>query len=167
MTGFVYAIGDDGGRVKIGWSTNPLRRLTKLRSDCSRKVKLLGVIPATRQQEAQAHELFAAWRENREWYRLEGAVLAFVNMLPPPAPRLVHTRRRYHPIATSGCALLAKFIEENSTQRQFAREVGCSESHLSLILSGKSGMSFGMAKRISEATGGKVPVEALPHEAAP
>lgn len=64
-----------------------------------------------------------------------------------------------------GRALLAEFIRKRTTQAAFAREVHCSQSHLSLILAGKKGCSFGLAKRISEATVGEVPIACLPHEA--
>jgi DNA-binding transcriptional regulator YdaS (Cro superfamily) len=62
-----------------------------------------------------------------------------------------------------GRTMLAEFIRTRTTQARFAREVGCSESHLSLVLKGARGVSFGLAKRISNATGGAVPVEKLPH----
>lgn len=57
---------------------------------------------------------------------------------------------------------LAAFIARNSaSQAQFARDVGCSEPHLSLILAGKRGLSVKLAKRISVATNGELPVRAL------
>ena len=65
-----------------------------------------------------------------------------------------------------GRALLAEYIQQRTTQREFACAVGCSESHISLILAGRRGISFSLAKRISAATGGYVPVGLLPHEAA-
>lgn len=57
--------------------------------------------------------------------------------------------------------LLAKWIAENTTQAQFARDVGCSESHLSLVLSKDRGWSLPMARKMSKATGGAVPFEAF------
>lgn len=61
-----------------------------------------------------------------------------------------------------GIAQLADFITRNmASQAQFARDVGCSEPHLSLILAGKRGLSVPLAKRISEATQGEVPVRVL------
>lgn len=62
----------------------------------------------------------------------------------------------------SGRKQLATFIGE-MTQAEFARRIQCSESHLSLILSGERGMSFRLAKRVSQETG--IPIEDLPHEA--
>jgi plasmid maintenance system antidote protein VapI len=63
----------------------------------------------------------------------------------------------------NGLALLLEYIQQRTTQRKFARVVGCGESQLSLILAGKRGMSFGLAKRIATATGGHVPIMLLPH----
>lgn len=63
-----------------------------------------------------------------------------------------------------GLELLLEYIQQRTTQRKFARLVGCGESHLSLILAGRNAISFGLAKRISAATGGYVPLALLPHE---
>ena len=61
-----------------------------------------------------------------------------------------------------GRQLLAGYIgREKGRQAQFARESGCSESYLSLFLKGKRQLSLKMAKRVSEATNGQVPVDAL------
>lgn len=48
---------------------------------------------------------------------------------------------------------------ETASQAQLARDVKCSESHLSLVLARKRGVSAKLAKRISEATG--VPMREL------
>lgn len=55
---------------------------------------------------------------------------------------------------------LADHIARNeASQAQFARDVGCSESHLSLILAGKRGLSVPLASRISAKA--KIPVRDL------
>jgi antitoxin component HigA of HigAB toxin-antitoxin module len=55
---------------------------------------------------------------------------------------------------------LADHIARNeASQAQFARNVSCSESHLSLVLAGKRGLSVPLAKRISDKT--NIPVRAL------
>jgi DNA-binding XRE family transcriptional regulator len=89
MIGFVYAVGDQTGRVKIGWSGDPLRRLNKIGSDCSSAVTLLGLIPATRAQEAEIQVLLKPWKVNREWFYLKGPVKAFVDLLPQSKPHSV------------------------------------------------------------------------------
>ena len=94
MTGFIYAIGDETGRVKIGWSQQPVRRLAKISSDCSSAVTLLGIVQATQSQEKEIHTLLSPWRINREWFRHEETVAVFVSMLAKPKPRLCSGRPR-------------------------------------------------------------------------
>lgn len=86
MTGFIYAIGDGEGRVKIGWSADPVKRRAAIDCGCPSETILLGFIPATRAHEAEAHELLAPWRLSGEWFRLQDLVAAFVDMLPAPRP---------------------------------------------------------------------------------
>lgn len=61
----------------------------------------------------------------------------------------------------TGRHLILDFIRETTTQAQFARDVECSESHLALFLQGKRGLSVTLARRMSEVTQGKVPLQAL------
>lgn len=56
---------------------------------------------------------------------------------------------------------LEVWIKEHSSQVQFARDVECSESFLSGVLSGSKRVSLKMAVRMSRATGGLVPVDAF------
>lgn len=59
-----------------------------------------------------------------------------------------------------GIDQLAGYLNrEKASQAQFAREVLCSESHLSLVLARKRGLSVPLAKRISQKTG--IPAQAL------
>ena len=55
--------------------------------------------------------------------------------------------------------LAAYFARQKGSQARVARECGCSQGHLSLVIKGERGLSVPLAKRISEATG--VPVRAL------
>ena len=57
---------------------------------------------------------------------------------------------------------LAKWIKANKwkiSQAKLASESRCSQSHLSLILKGKRGVSMELARRLSAATGGAVRIE--------
>ena len=56
---------------------------------------------------------------------------------------------------------LKTWIDDNSSQVRFAREVKCSEAHLSDILSFRKEPSLRLAARMSAATGGMVPIEAF------
>jgi plasmid maintenance system antidote protein VapI len=61
---------------------------------------------------------------------------------------------------------LAEWLErEGLKQVEFAQQVGCSESHLSLILSRDRGISWTLAQRLSQATGGRVRAEQFMAEA--
>lgn len=53
----------------------------------------------------------------------------------------------------NGRQLLQSYISANTSQAQFARDIGCSDSHLSLILSGGRGPSLKLAQRIEELSG--------------
>lgn len=65
----------------------------------------------------------------------------------------------------NGLARLAEYVSElDGTQKAFADAVGCSEPHLSLILAGKRGLSWGLAKRIEGVTG--IPAPSLMREPA-
>lgn len=60
---------------------------------------------------------------------------------------------------------LADWIKNHAPSKaQFCRDSGICESHLSLFLRGKRGVSFRMAKRISDATNGAIPIETLVRE---
>lgn len=56
------------------------------------------------------------------------------------------------------------WIEANTTQAQLARELGCSESHLSDVINRKKDPSLEFAARLSRATGGAILIEAFVRE---
>lgn len=60
--GFIYAI-RFADRIKIGFSTNPRRRLGALPHD-----EVLGTMPGTRVEEAEAHARFVEHRHTGEWF---------------------------------------------------------------------------------------------------
>lgn len=84
MAGFIYAIGNDE-RVKIGYSADPIRRFSKLQTDSAVRCELIGMVAGTVEQERELHQLLAAYRIHREWFRREGVVAALCEMLPAPA----------------------------------------------------------------------------------
>lgn len=144
--GFVYAIGDGRGRVKIGWSGDPLRRLAKIRSDCPSAAALFGVIPATREQEQEAHALLKPWRANREWFYLEGAVVAFVEMLPPPRPRPIDISASESP--------LRQYRKQNRISMQaLANQLGTTHATISRYETGKRLPSSNLLVKIAKETG--------------
>ena len=50
---------------------------------------------------------------------------------------------------------LIAWIDERMSRRDFAGQAGTSESHLSLVLQRKAGISLKLAVRIEELTGGE------------
>lgn len=149
MTGFVYAIWGAENTVKIGWSADPIKRLSKIASDCPAEPRLLGLIPATKAQEGEIKDLLAPWCVRREWFRFEGPVLAFVESLPRPSPKAVARRA-----CSDGAHDLRKWrYEARVTLDDLAARVGIRAPHLSMIENGKRVPSMGTASRLSEISG--------------
>lgn len=80
--GFVYAISNGRGAVKIGWSSDPWRRLRELNTHDAATCSLLGATPGTKEHEQEAHKLLSRWKIRGEWFDMTARpVLAFVMML--------------------------------------------------------------------------------------
>lgn len=152
MTGYVYAIRSECGLIKIGWSNNPAKRLSKIQSDAPRKCELVGSIPETREHEKSLHLRFSAFRERGEWFREEGDVAAFVAGLPP------HQGARRLP--PEGAHPLLEYIRRSGTPlRQIAKTAGCSRMTLYRLMRGEQNATIGLIQRVSAATNGAVAAE--------
>lgn len=79
--GYVYVIEAQNGFIKIGYGESPRNRATAVATHSPIPTRLVATIPATQRQEAEIHELFAAFRNHREWFRVEGPVVAFLEMV--------------------------------------------------------------------------------------
>ena len=74
----IYFIGG-AELVKIGFTAgDPRKRCAQLQVGSPHPLALLGAIPGTRATERRLHRRFAKYRVSREWFRLEGALRAFV-----------------------------------------------------------------------------------------
>lgn len=83
--GFVYFIqADIGSDIKIGFSTDPCRRMADLQTAASRPLNLLATIPGTVQNEKELHAQFSAHRTVGEWFKPDESILAFINGLRRP-----------------------------------------------------------------------------------
>jgi DNA-binding transcriptional regulator YdaS (Cro superfamily) len=153
MTGFVYAIGGDDGVVKIGWSADPFRRLTKIKTDCSSAVRLIGLIPATLRQEEEIKQLLEPWRVpgKGEWfYRGAIPVDAFVASLPRPGPRAVPVRWRSDPNAHP----IRQYRARNKVPLcVLAAQIGVTHATLSRIETGKKKLRPVLLPKITAITG--------------
>lgn len=77
MSGFVYFIRCED-RVKIGYSEDPVRRLSKVNADAPFPCELLGWVAADDYPERELHERFAAARLHSEWFAAIPEILAFI-----------------------------------------------------------------------------------------
>lgn len=67
MNGFIYAV-LCAGRIKIGWSTNPHGRMSKLESDAPFPCALIGFTAGSRESEAALHAQLEPYKLHREWF---------------------------------------------------------------------------------------------------
>lgn len=93
MSGFIYVIASSNGLYKIGYTNDPPRRLTMLRTSTADTLTLLGTVHGTLEQEAQLHNLLRGARVAREWFKPCAAMQPLLDSLTPPG---VPSRRRKH-----------------------------------------------------------------------
>jgi len=77
MAGFIYIVraGEDGP-VKIGYSADPDRRISKIQTDCPHRLSVLATGDADRYPEKQLHARFASARTVGEWFNPIPEILA-------------------------------------------------------------------------------------------
>jgi len=83
----VYFIGaDDGGPIKIGFAKSPRRRLSMLRSETGRDLRILALRPGGRWEEAGYHLMFYDFRRHGEWFTRCPEIEAEIARLSSPIP---------------------------------------------------------------------------------
>lgn len=147
----IYFI-EANGMVKIGYSSNPKRRLQMLATGCPFKCTLIGVMKGLLEDEKEVHARFSHLRERGEWFKFSPEVNSFIAEHAIP---LTSTDRdeNDHPLSV----YLASVGE---TMSAFAGRVGLSRAQIYRILNGSS-TRVSTLKRMSKATGGVVAVEAF------
>lgn len=95
---YVYAIENADGLVKIGWSTDPMARLSKINSDTACPCKMIGFLPGSRAQEAELHALCQPDRVHGEWYRRGHMVSNFLALMPRHVPAPDRINKTAHPL---------------------------------------------------------------------
>ncbi len=78
---FVYVAEREDGAIKIGWSSDVMRRIQEMRKDSTAAVQLLACFPGDKPDELRLHDRFAASRIEFEWYRPDEEVQAFIDGL--------------------------------------------------------------------------------------
>jgi hypothetical protein len=83
VNGYVYFIQSSDGLLKIGHSTNPIRRYEYLSSRSSSKLTHLGCVPGGFEEERMFHNLIGGKPvQGREWFNASAESLAAVKTLP-------------------------------------------------------------------------------------
>ena len=77
--GFIYFIALRDEFVKIGYSTTPLKRFSSLQVGCPYPLKLVGLIPGTKEEEAEVQEMFSSWHVRGEWYRFNNQIWDYIH----------------------------------------------------------------------------------------
>ncbi len=96
-TGYVYFIecrdrDKKPVAIKIGYSENPARRLTKISSDSLYDCELLGVIAGSRKEEKQIQSIFQNDVIRREWFQVSDRLHQYISdktFLPEPVKRRI------------------------------------------------------------------------------
>ena len=81
---YFIACGDD--LIKIGHTTNLPSRLRSLRTATPQELRVLLVVPGTRDDEQELHRKFAAHRAGREWFSRCDAITEFISSHRMTAP---------------------------------------------------------------------------------
>jgi hypothetical protein len=135
----IYFIADAlTGRVKIGYSGNPVARFSKIRADSSGDLTLLAVIDGDMEAERALHERFVDFAVRGEWFRHEGALGEYIGGLPQ-----FQTDRSTKTMA----------FWNGMSAEAVSRSLGVSKAHLSKIRSGGRGASPELAIKLQRLTG--------------
>jgi len=79
MSQYVYFIEATGlNRVKIGYATNPTKRIKDLDTGSAVNLELLGVVPGSLAKERQLHQKFAQYRIKGEWFNYSDEIKDYV-----------------------------------------------------------------------------------------
>ncbi|MGE4419997.1 MAG: GIY-YIG nuclease family protein [Sulfurimonas sp.] len=68
----------DTGRIKIGFSDTPTKRLKELQTGNDNKLVLIKTIAGDKNKEASLHEMFSHLRSNGEWFDPDDELLQFI-----------------------------------------------------------------------------------------
>lgn len=73
-SGFVYFL-RSGDRLKIGFSRDPVKRLTALRTSMSHSIETIAVVRGTEREERSLHWQLRTYRRNGEWFECHPSVM--------------------------------------------------------------------------------------------
>lgn len=132
MTGYIYAI-RCMDRVKIGFSSDPARRLIDARVWSPYPVYLLGAIEGCQTKEREYHRMFASQRRHGEWFEISGEVEGFISGLMPVTD-LIGKKVKANP--DTGVLLMRRRKALGLTQSDLGRAVSAKKFTISRIEKG-------------------------------
>ncbi len=82
LSGFVYVLlTEDGRRCKIGYSKQPIVRMSQVQSESRTRVRMVKYFPGSMRTERSLHARFAAYSLGHEWFTYAGELKDFVDAL--------------------------------------------------------------------------------------
>lgn len=84
--GVVYFIEREDGAIKIGWSSDVMRRLQEIRKEYLSACQLIACYPGNKTDELRLHATFSDCRIAEEWFRPEEHLQAFIAALGQRQP---------------------------------------------------------------------------------
>ena len=79
--GFIYFVEREDGAIKIGWSSDVMRRVAELRKKFGTAAQLLACYPGDKPDELRLHDDFRASLIGDEWFRPDERLLLFIDSL--------------------------------------------------------------------------------------
>lgn len=78
---YVYFIrGLKTGLIKVGTSTNPERRVSRMQTGSGERLQIIHKLPGSYEQEAAFHVQFADSRDRGEWFREDGELAKYLRL---------------------------------------------------------------------------------------
>lgn len=156
MSGLIYfAQAGADGPIKIGFCGADIHgRIASIQVGCPHQVKLLGVVCGDRHTEAEFHRRFAHLSLRGEWFAPDSGLLSEIAAVTLAVPSVGW---RATPCTTHPLEIWR--AEHGMKAVDLASLLGCTEAHFSMVIRRKRGLSYALAKRISEKC--NIPIDIL------
>lgn len=83
------------GPIKIGYASNPRKRLAQLKTANPEPLCLLGVLRGDRNREQELHHQFSDFRMEGEWFKPGDSLLTFIRLHTSSLPSVPRRRNRF------------------------------------------------------------------------
>lgn len=74
-----FALDEEGGRIKIGCSSDYVRRIQRVAREAGCRLEPVGILSGSRLTEARIHERFSHLRLHGEWFRFSQEIYDFID----------------------------------------------------------------------------------------